>query len=128
MTISPDMLKVLSATGRVTDVTDPNTKKGYKLLKVGGIKNNDGKSYVIILHHEDPIDGDLYVIIVGKNEAGFTLQFQQDKETVVDAEFKCAPQDNEGTLISVLEEVVDTAVEEPTETEPTETEPTEAEG
>ena len=112
MTIGPDMLNILTATGRVSDITDENTKKGYKLLKIGGIANNNGKSYVLVFHHEDKVDGDIYLIIVGKNEAGFTIQFQKDKETVVDAEFKCLAQDDEGTLISYVEEVVSSGEEE----------------
>ena len=54
--------------------------------------------------HEDAADGDIRVTIVGKNEAGFTLAFAKDKETVVDAEFKAKPHDSEGTLIVYEEE------------------------
>lgn len=104
MTISPDMLNILTSTGRVEEITSKDKK--YKSLKIGGINNFNGKYYVIVLHHQDKIDGDIYVIIVGNNEAGFTLNFQKDKETVVDAEFKAHPSDDEGTLITYLEEVV----------------------
>ena len=50
------------------------------------------------------MDGDIWVVIVGKNEAGFSLAFAKDAETVIDAEFKCLSQDNEGTLIKYIEE------------------------
>lgn len=43
--------------------------------------------------------------IVGKNEAGFTLAYAKDAETVVDAEFKAQPHDKDGTLIQYDEEI-----------------------
>ena len=43
-------------------------------------------------------------MIVGQNQAGFSLAFAKDKETVIDAEFKALAQDDEGTLIKYIEE------------------------
>ena len=43
-------------------------------------------------------------MIVGNNQAGFSLAFAKDKETVIDAEFKALAQDKEGTLITYIEE------------------------
>lgn len=60
--------------------------------------------------HKDETDGDIRVTIVGNNQAGFSFAFAKDKETVIDAEFKAAPQDSEGTLILYEEEM--TGVEE----------------
>lgn len=65
---------------------------------------------MIRFHHEDKVDGDIRVTIVGRNEAGFSLAFAKDKETVVDAEFKAAPHDTDGTLILYEEEIKDAAV------------------
>ena len=43
---------------------------------------------------------------MGRNEAGFTLTFAKDKETIIDAEFKAmAKIDSEGTLIVYKEEI-----------------------
>ena len=53
------------------------------------------------------MDGDIWVMIVGNNQAGFSLAFANDKETVVDAEFTALPQDKEGTLIHYEEEVLE---------------------
>ena len=50
---------------------------------------------------------DTWVMIVGNNQAGFSLAFANDKETVVDAEFTALPQDKEGTLIHYEEEVLE---------------------
>jgi hypothetical protein len=62
--------------------------------------------YLVRFLHEDPIDGDVRISIVGQNQAGFTLAFAKDAETVVDAEFKANPAvDNEGTLVIIEEEI-----------------------
>ena len=49
------------------------------------------------------------VTIVGNNQAGFTIAFAKDSETVIDAEFKAQPMDKEGTLITYQEEMDVTA-------------------
>lgn len=101
MTFNANTLKTLCATGRVTD----DNEKGLRTILIGGVANNDGKKYVICFHHKDPIDGDIWVIIVGQNQSGFSLAFAKDKETIIDAEFKALSQDNEGTLIKYIEEI-----------------------
>ena len=92
-------LEKLCSTARVTEAD------GIRTVKIGGVGNHNGKSYAICFHHTDKVDGDVYVIIRGQNQAGFSLAFAKDKETVIDAEFKCLPQDNEGTLIQFIEEM-----------------------
>nr|DAW62955.1 MAG TPA: hypothetical protein [Caudoviricetes sp.] len=95
MTWNGETLKKLTPTARVTE----DTAKKTRTVKIGGLSNNDGKKYVLHFVHEDKTDGDIRVTIVGSNEAGFELSFAKDKETVINAEFKAQPQDNEGTLI-----------------------------
>ena len=99
LTFNGNTLKMLCATGRVSE----DKSKKLRTLKIGGIGNADNSKYVICFHHEDSVDGDIWVVIVGKNEAGFTLAFAKDSETVIDAEFKCLSQDEEGTLIKYIE-------------------------
>lgn len=99
LTFNGNTLAKLCDTGRVTE----DATKKLRTIKIGGISNAQGNRYVICFHHEDPIDGDIWVIIVGQNQAGFTLAFAKDAETVIDAEFKCLSQDNEGTLIKYIE-------------------------
>lgn len=91
--------QVLCETARVTE----DNEKKIRTVKIGGTGNQTGKRYVLCFHHEDKIDGDIWVMIVGNNQAGFTLAFAKDKETVVDAEFTCLPLDKEGTLIQYME-------------------------
>ena len=96
-------LEKLSSTARVTE------NGGIRNVKIGGVANNNGKSYALCFHHTDNQDGDVWVTIRGVNQSGFTLTFAKDKETVVDAEFKCLPMDNAGTLIEYNEEMTTTA-------------------
>lgn len=100
MTWNGDTLKKLCSTARVTKDATTHTRT----VKIGGTGNYDGKKYVIHFVHEDEVDGDIRVTIVGSNEAGFELAFAKDKESVINAEFKAQPLDTEGTLIIYKEE------------------------
>lgn len=105
MTWCGETLKKLCQTARVTE--DPAKK--IRTVKIGGVGNADGKRYVIHFVHKDNVDGDIRVTIVGNNQAGFTIAFAKDSETVIDAEFKAQPMDKEGTLIIYQEEMDVTA-------------------
>lgn len=93
------VLSQLCSTARITEAD------GIRIVKIGGVSNHDGKSYALCFHHTDKIDGDVWLVIRGVNQGGFSLAFAKDKETVIDAEFKCLPQDEEGTLIQYIEEI-----------------------
>lgn len=92
-------LEKLCSTGRVSE------SGGVRTVKIGGVGNYNGKSYVLCFHHTDKADGDVWVVVRGINQGGFSLAFAKDKETVIDAEFKCLPQDDEGTLIQYVEQI-----------------------
>ena len=92
-------LEKLCSTARVTE------DAGVRTVKIGGVGNHNGKSYALCLHHIDKADGDVWIVIRGVNQGGFSLAFVKDKETVIDAEFKCLPQDDEGTLIQYIEQI-----------------------
>ena len=95
MTWNTAVLKKLVSTG----VT--STETGKAILKVGGVENFVNTQYVLRFVHTDKIDGDIRVTIVGSNEAGFSVAFQKDAETVVNAEFLAVPQDKKGTLLII---------------------------
>ena len=99
MTWNGKTLEQLVSTARVTE------SSGLRTVKIGGVANHNGKSYALCFHHKDKVDGDVWIVIRGVNKAGFTLSFLKDKETVIDAEFMCLPQDDEGTLIQYVEEI-----------------------
>lgn len=92
-------LTKLCATGRITE------ENGIRTVKIGGVSNYDGKSYALCFHHTDKVDGDVWLVVRAVNQGGFSLAFAKDKETVIDAEFKCLPQDDEGTLIQYIEQI-----------------------
>ena len=95
MTWNTAVLKKLVSTGVASSDT------GKTILKVGGVENFVNTQYVLRFVHEDKIDGDIRCTIVGSNEAGFSMQFQKDKETAVNAEFKATGLDKKGTLLIV---------------------------
>lgn len=99
LTWNGDTLAKLCSTARVTE------ENGIRIVKIGGVGNHNGKSYAICFHHIDKVDGDVWVVIRGVNQGGFSLAFAKDKETVIDAEFAALSQDDEGTLIQYVEEI-----------------------
>lgn len=104
MTWCGKTLEKLCETARVIE----DKLKKIRTVKIGGVGNATGKKYVIHFVHKDETDGDIRVTIVGNNQAGFSFAFAKDKETVIDAEFKAAPQDKEGTLILYEEDMAET--------------------
>lgn len=110
LTFCGNSIKYLCDTARVSYTEKTEAKTERRIVKVGGVGNRQGLKYVICFHHVDPEDGDIWVMIVGNNQSGFSLSFAKDKETVVDAEFKALPMDNGGTLIHYEEEVPDGTV------------------
>ena len=78
--------------------------EGKRTTKIGGAGNAQGIYYAICFFHKDLIDGNLWVLIKGRNTAGATLTFATDSGTVVEPEFKAIPHDDAGTLIELIEE------------------------
>lgn len=78
---------------------------GLRTIHIGGAGNAQGKEWVVCFYHEDKAGGNLWVLIRGRNTAGFTLTFAVDSGTVVEPEFKALPQDDKGTLITMIEEI-----------------------
>lgn len=78
---------------------------GKRTTKIGGAGNAKGGYYAICFLHEDPTDGNLWILIKGRNTAGATLTFAADEGTVIEPEFKAMPHDDAGTLIELIEEI-----------------------
>lgn len=89
----------IEATARVTEAN------GLRITKIGGLSNDDGKQYALIFHHEDKQDGDCWWVIVGKNTAGLELAYAVDDGTKIEPEFTAVSQDDDGTLITFIEEI-----------------------
>lgn len=71
MTWNGNTLKKLVATARVTEDKASKTRT----VKIGGAGNYDGKKYVLHFVHEDAVDGDIRITIVGSNEAGLERKY-----------------------------------------------------
>jgi hypothetical protein len=78
---------------------------GKRVTKIGGAGNAQGGYYAICFKHEDKVDGNLWIMIKGRNTAGATLTFATDEGTVVEPEFKAMPHDEAGTLVELTEEI-----------------------
>lgn len=99
ITFNNDTLNVLIDRGSVT------TASGKRTLKIGGADKAKNKNYVICFHHEDSEDGDVWILLVGRNTAGLTLAFAKDAGTNIEPEFTAVPQDDNGTLVQIIEEI-----------------------
>ena len=82
-----------------------STAAGKRTTKIGGAGNSQGGYYAICFAHEDTTDGNLWILIKGRNTAGATLIFATDSGTVIEPEFKAMPHDEDGTLIEMIEEI-----------------------
>lgn len=78
---------------------------GKRTTKIGGAGNAQGGYYAVCFMHEDKTDGNLWVLIKGRNTAGASLTFGVDEGTLVEPEFKAMPHDDAGTLIELIEEI-----------------------
>lgn len=89
---------------KLVDRCKTSTEGTTRTVKIGGAGNAQGKEWVICFAHEDKKDGNLWVLLRGTNTAGFTLTFAVDAGTTIEPEFKALPQDEDGTLITIIEE------------------------
>lgn len=99
LTWNGDTLKVLADRYAKTEAA------GIRTIHIGGAGNAQGKEWVICFHHPDAKDGDIWVMIRGRNNVGLTLTLAADAGTVLEPEFKALPQDDKGTLITIIEEI-----------------------
>ena len=105
LTWNADTLAKLIDRCKVTE----DSSKGTKTAKIGGAENSQGnKSYAICFHYHDE-EGDIYVLIKGRNTAGVEITFAKDSGTVINPEFKALPHDDNGTLIEVIEKATTTS-------------------
>lgn len=65
-TWNANSLAKLSATAVVTTEDGENGKK-YRRLKVGGHSQRRRQAVCVLFVHEDPVEGNCYLLIVGRN-------------------------------------------------------------
>ena len=90
---------------KLIDRCGVTSASGTRTIKIGGAGNKQGKKWAVCFKHEDAVDGDVYVLICGRNTAGFTLTFASEAGTVIEPEFTAMPQDDNGTLITLIEDI-----------------------
>lgn len=90
---------------KILDRCQVTEADGKRVTKIGGAGNAQGGYYAICFFHEDKTDGNLWIMIKGRNTAGATLTFSSEEGTVVEPEFKALPHDDAGTLVVLTEEV-----------------------
>lgn len=90
---------------KLLDRCSSTEASGKRTTKIGGAGNAQGGYYAICFHHEDKTDGDLWILIKGRNTAGASLTFATDAGTTVEPEFKALPHDSDGTLVELIEEI-----------------------
>lgn len=90
---------------KLIDRAKATEASGKRTTKIGGAGNAKGKNYAICFKHSDPTDGNVWILIKGRNTAGATLTFATDSGTVIEPEFKALPHDTDGTLIEFIEEI-----------------------
>ena len=93
---------------KLVDRCKSTESAGKRTTKIGGAGNAQGGYYAICFLHEDKVDGNVWILIKGRNTAGATLTFSKDEGTVVEPEFKAMPHDDDGTLIELIEEIPST--------------------
>lgn len=92
-TIDGTVLEKIISTASAT--RDEENKK--TVVKIGGISNDNGKSYDFLFYHTDAKDGDIAVLLTGKNTGGLSLGFTKDKETVTNLTLEAEPM-SDGSL------------------------------
>lgn len=90
---------------KLIDRCQSTEANGKRTTLIGGAGNAQGGYYAICFYHEDKTDGNLWIVIKGRNTAGATLTFASEEGTVVEPEFKALPHDDKGTLIQLIEEI-----------------------
>lgn len=100
-----NVVEMMCETARVTTTQPSAGVKGKRTTKIGGRDNANGKYYVIRFRHLKDDGCYIRVTIKGKNTSGFSLPFEKENATVIDAEIKAFAQDNEGTLVIIEEEL-----------------------
>ena len=90
---------------KLIDRCKTTTAAGKRTTKIGGAGNAQGGYYAVCFMHEDKTDGNVWIMIKGRNTAGATLTFAADEGTVVEPEFKAMPHDDAGTLVEFIEEI-----------------------
>ena len=79
-----------------------NDDNGNEMVKIGGLQNDKGESYILIFVHEDKKDGNIAVLIQGENTAAVALAFTNGAGTVTNPTFTAEPFDTKGVSTFIV--------------------------
>lgn len=96
-------LQALISTARV----DKTSKKGHRIFKIGGLKNQNKKRYLFRFVHTRDDGRKLRVTVTGQNTGTISLAFNPENATTVDAEITANTLDSEGTLVIIDDEMLE---------------------
>lgn len=96
--INDNILLPLMETARKVE----SSVTGRMALKIGGIANASGKSYFVGFKHIDAKRGNIYVVIIGKNDGELQLSFNPESETILNPSFIAGAMDTEGTKVIIV--------------------------
>lgn len=92
---------------KLVSTANVSEANGKRVTQLGGLQNDDGKVYVVCLHHIDKQDGDAWYMGIGKNTEGLELAYKQDDGTILEPTFTCEPYNTDGRLLKYIEEIGD---------------------
>lgn len=90
---------------------------GNEMVAIGGPKNDNGKKYILIFVHHDEADGDICVLIQGKNTAEIAIAFTKDAGSITSPTFTGEPFDEGGRSCFVVSRATPTTQATQTETQ-----------
>lgn len=96
-------IQALIPTARI----DTKTKQGHRVVKIGGLANQNNKRYLFRMVHTFGDGRKLRVTVTGKNVGTISIAFKNEDPTTIDAEISAESLDGEGTLILVDEEMME---------------------
>lgn len=102
ITWSPEFIKALIATARV----DETTKPGHRIIKLGGLANQQNKNYLFRFVHTRQDGRKLRCTVTGKNTGTLTLLFNNENAATVDSEITADTLDKDGTLVILDNEMI----------------------
>lgn len=99
LTWNLEVLNKLIASGTYSDDVETKTRT----LKLGGNGARQMKEFVVHFVHTEADGSKFRITLVGTASNGFSLAFDPEKETVIDAEFKAKGHDLSGTQVIITE-------------------------
>lgn len=97
ITFDMSMINQIVATAQYS-----SDESGNEMVKIGGIQNDKGEKYILIFVHEDKADGNIAVLIQGKNTAAVALAFANGAGTLTNPTFTAEPFDTDGVSTFIL--------------------------